>query len=257
MTNCDAEGVDVVLSKRSVFGIVLFLVTPIVINYALLSWRAPGVNGDEGDWLGFFANFVGVIGAVAIAIFQFRKQRELDRERDIEQNRSYVDIQDFSGPMMLVDVKTHENSRIISTEGYEHLKKALPRTNYKGSEIPYLKISHYGTAPIITRCNIEVEYIYQQNGIRKPDTVNYFLASIEQGVEIYIPLVPVGSDENSTIDMVSLTFEYVTLKGERLKLVRKYNSITETLFGEKNEIIYSEELQAANWIYPNKINNSK
>lgn len=244
-------------SKKTTIVIGLFLFVPIVFNYAFLSWRAPGVNGEVGDWIGFYANFIGVIGAVAIAIFQFKKQRELDQERDIEQNRSYVDIQDFRGPMMLVNVKTHENSRIISTEGYEYIMTESSPPMYKREKIPYLKISHYGTAPVITRCIISVDYTYQQNGVRKPQNEVYFLATIEQGVEIFLPLVPIGTDLNSSIDMVSLTFEYTSLKGERLKLVRKYNSTTETLFGENNKIIYTEELKTANWIYPNKIINSK
>ncbi|MFD2117275.1 hypothetical protein ACFSTH_13050 [Paenibacillus yanchengensis] len=240
------------LSRNTIIAIISFLVIPVLINYFLLSWRAPRVNGSEGDWLGFLANYIGLIGAVVIAVIQFTKQRESDIKKDIEQNRSYVDIQDFNAKLMLVDTKTHENSRIIMTEGFESLlmKPVIPE--YENLKISYLKISHYGTAPIIINCNIEVQYNYILDGVQKHKGEKYSLASIEQGIEVFVPLVPIESTQGMSIEMVSLKFEYSTLKNERLKLIRLYNPTIETLYGEKEEVIYCEELKLVNWIFPNK-----
>ncbi|MED1785821.1 hypothetical protein P4V43_28880 [Brevibacillus fortis] len=37
------------------------IATPIVLNYGLFTWSAPGVVGDANSWLGFLANYSGGI----------------------------------------------------------------------------------------------------------------------------------------------------------------------------------------------------
>lgn len=58
-----------------------------MLNYALFSWQAPGVNADESAWLGFFANYVGLISAVCIALYQQYTQRKKDKEDELDQKK--------------------------------------------------------------------------------------------------------------------------------------------------------------------------
>ncbi|MHA7963515.1 hypothetical protein ACX93W_05160 [Paenibacillus sp. CAU 1782] len=243
--------------KKAVIYIILFISIPIIINYGLLSWRAPGVNGDVGDWIGFFANFLGVIGAVVIALYQLKKQKEHDEKKDIENNRSFVDVHDFRAPMMLIDVKTHENSRIVMTEGYELLKKSLLPREYRKLQVPYFKISHHGSGPFITNCSIKINLSYVINDNKHTDEWDFYLASIEKDVEIFIPLVPLEIPVGVTIDMNVFIFKYVTVKGEKLTLYRDYKDDLEFLRDEHGNNIYMNPLKTVDWIYPNKIVNKK
>ncbi|MBO2943568.1 hypothetical protein JJQ72_06200 [Paenibacillus sp. F411] len=243
--------------RRITLGICFVLIIPIAINYGLLSWRGPGVHGSTGEWLGFFANFLGVLGAVLIALFQFRKQRELDEQREIENNRSYVDIQEFRATMMLVGVKTHENSRIISTNEFEKLKNKLHTEEYKSYQVPYLKISHYGIAPVITDCHIQLKVSFVMNDSEQIETYDFFVGAMEKDIELFIPLIPPGGKANGTTAVKEyVKFDYVSLRGEQLTLIVDYKSNTEVLYtnrDSKQDLIYKSALKSVNWVFPNKI----
>ncbi|MNW41194.1 hypothetical protein D3C74_183240 [compost metagenome] len=247
--------------NKTVFGIILFLVTPIIINYGLLSWRAPGVNGEVGDWLGFFANFLGVIGAVLIAIYQFIKQRESEQKQDIENNRSYVDIQDFSATLMLIGVNTHVNSRVIKTDGYDELLKSFPPKHYGRIRVGYLKIAHYGIPELIFDCRISLDLSYDRNGIQVKETLDVNIGVIEKGVEIFIPLTLKKMDEGKEIELDTVVLNYSTLKGERLQVYRDYISKKEILYSliddSKKQVIFEYDMKQIGWSYPNKIDQSK
>ncbi|GAS82409.1 hypothetical protein [Paenibacillus amylolyticus] len=238
----------------------LILSIPVFINYGLFSWEAPGLNGDSGDWLGFLANFLGLIGAVLIALFQMKEQKDGELVRDIESNRSYIDVQDFTAPLMLKGVVTHENSRIIQTDGYDALVKRFRSNEYKEISVGYLKMAHYGTAELIFDCSFSLSFSYLKNGIKVSDTESVSIGVFEKGIEIFIPLVPEGIDKGVEIELFTVTIDYSTIKGERLQLHRDYVSKKETLYSIVNNAkntIFEYDMKMINWIYPNKIDHTK
>ncbi|WP_148499982.1 hypothetical protein [Paenibacillus ihumii] len=247
-------------NKYALF-IILLLAAPILINYGLLSWRAPGVQGTSEAWIGFFANFLGLIGAVFIAFYQFRKQKEKEDEQDRVNNRSFVVIHDFNATLMLVGVVTNENSRIILTPWYEILRKTVKKEKYGTTKIPYLKVSHFGNPPIITDCSIKARIRYIEKNDYKIDELDISIGVIERDVEVFIPFTPLEADPGTKIFIEEVTFDYSTLKGERLRITRDFEKNTErleVLHGKiKGEIIYEHKMKSANWVYPSKIDHSK
>ncbi|PAD31444.1 hypothetical protein [Paenibacillus sp. 7523-1] len=240
--------------------IILILLIPVVINYGLLSWKAPGLNGDTGDWLGFLANFLGLIGAVLIALYQFKKQREIDQEKNIEQNRSYVDIQDFNATLMLKGVTTHENSRVIRTEGYDLLLKEAEIDQYGGIKVGYLKIAHFGIPELIFNCSISIDASICRSGVYDEETLNVNVGVIEKGVEIFIPLQPLRGDQGKEIILEKVIFNYSTLIGERLQIFRDYINRKEVLYSINNDlktVLFEYDMKQVGWTYPNKIDHSK
>lgn len=84
------------LTKREFLTIGAFvIVTPLVLNYILFTWRAPWVYGDGNVWLGFWGNysggFVGALVAMWIANRQASEQRKVLKQQ-IEDQRT-LDIE--------------------------------------------------------------------------------------------------------------------------------------------------------------------
>lgn len=239
--------------KYSIY--VVLLLVPVIINYVILSWRAPGVNGDANAWLGFFSSYIGLIGAVSIAVYQINKQKQREDQNDREANRSYVLLQDFSAPVKLINVRTHENSRLIETEGYKELLEYVPKDQYEYTSTAYLKISQYGNPEVISDCKIYT-IVGQEDG---PDiNIDVNLGIIEKGIEVFIPLVPPGVSRGSRyLRLSKVTIEYSTIRNERLNLVHDLIEQKDTLkLIESNgdeQVLYEYGLLGVKWIYPNKM----
>ncbi|QDS35852.1 hypothetical protein [Brevibacillus brevis] len=62
--------------------VLLIFATPILINYFLLTWRAPFVFGDANSWLGFLANYSGGIIGGLVAFFAAKIQMDFQKERE-------------------------------------------------------------------------------------------------------------------------------------------------------------------------------
>ncbi|MNI75529.1 hypothetical protein D3C73_1316890 [compost metagenome] len=126
--------------------------------------------------------------------------------------------------------------------------------------IPYLKISHYGSSPVITDCSILIRFSFEKSGIINNEILELFLGTIEKDIEVFIPLTPLELERKTYIDMESIIFNYTTLKGERLRFVRDYEMEKEHLervsLRSDDGFIYRNSLKTANWIYPNKIDNT-
>lgn len=63
----------------------LIIAVPMLINYLLLTWKAPFVNGDANSWLGFLANYSGGIIGGLVAFFAAKIQMDFQREREMRQ----------------------------------------------------------------------------------------------------------------------------------------------------------------------------
>ncbi|OME45309.1 hypothetical protein BSK59_32935 [Paenibacillus odorifer] len=246
------------LIKKYKIPILVFL-APVIINYSLFTWKAPGVFGDPKTWLGFLGSYLGVIGAIYLALFQIRKQREYDEKRDKEYNRSYVDMHEFQAPMMLEDVKTHENSRIINTPGYKHLLDIIPEKRYKNTKVSYYKLAHFGNSEVIVDCKFQTEVRFKSEDTWVFEKIEVNIGAIEKGVEIYIPLVPMNIQMGEEMMHDDAVFTYTTSKNERMKLSHNLITQKDELIvihtDAKIEVLYEYDLNGVEWIYPNKIIN--
>ncbi|MFE4352450.1 hypothetical protein [Peribacillus butanolivorans] len=237
------------------FGLYALLAAsiPVAFNYVLLSWKAPGLEGETSDWFSFFGNYLGFIGAVSIALFQMRKQNKRDFEQDLESKRSFIVVNDFNGRLKLENLKTHEDSRIIYTPGYKDILKRTGK-GYNTVDTTYLKLSHFGNSPIILDCKIFVD---SKNESGEAFQLNENIGVIEQGIEVFVPIVPPNAkiDELLTVDVIKI--EYKTLMNETMRYVidhltnKEYYCVVNVKGNEDK--IYEQEITSASWTYPNKI----
>lgn len=77
--------------KEFLIGTLLIIALPVVLNYLIFSWRAPGVNGD---WMGFLGSYLGaIIGVIVVYItarMQLNSQKVENRENKVFQVRPYL-----------------------------------------------------------------------------------------------------------------------------------------------------------------------
>ncbi|WP_340018388.1 hypothetical protein [Paenibacillus sp. FSL H3-0457] len=252
--------------KRFVYLILLIVGLPIVLNYALFSWQAPGVNADESAWLGFFANYVGLISAVCIALYQQYTQRKKDKEDELDQkkkeedrlkrdNRSYIVLHDFNSNLRLKNVKTHENSRIIETEGYRKLVDSLNKTTGASDTFntSFLKLSHYGNPEVILDCRVFLQTKTSEGNL---GNFKVDIGVFEKGIEIFIPIVPINAYVGDTIEIIEVKVEYSTLSNEKVHYIHSLpekKDICKIIYDGKEEILYEFHLDESSWIYPNKL----
>jgi len=239
---------------------IIVALAPIIINYLLFTWRAPGVVGKLSDWFTFLGSYLGLIGAVYIALFQMKVQKQNEIQREVINNRSYVLLQEFGATLMLVGANTHENSRIIKTKGFEHLLRSTHKEHYKSTKVGYIKISHHGGSEVIYNCEVTIKFNYEHEGQIKNEDMNFNIGAIEKGTEVFIPLFPYGY-KRGKIETKYVSFEYSTLVGERLYLVMDFVSKKERLeslsINSEPEKIYEIEMKETGWVFPNKIDHSK
>lgn len=231
-------------------GLLLF---PAIINYGVLTWRAPGVVGDTSHWLSFLGSYLGLIGAIVIAVYTIQKQKEQTERKEIEDNRSYIVVHDFSAPLKLKNVITNENSRIIETEGHKDLENRVSLS--ENVIVSYLKISQFGNPELIINCQIHIDCRVDVSFEKYEINVN--LGSFEKGAEIFIPLLPPGHERGEEILLDEVVIEYTTLKQERLQLIHDQLNKKETLNLIRNsrveKVLYEFELNQVKWTYPNKL----
>ncbi|GIO03003.1 hypothetical protein J5TS2_36710 [Brevibacillus halotolerans] len=231
-------------------GLLLF---PAIINYGVLTWRAPGVVGDTSQWLSFLGSYLGLIGAIVIAVYTIQKQKEQTERKEIEDNRSYIVVHDFNAPLKLKNVITNENSRIVETEGYKDLKDRV--SSSENVPVSYLKISQFGNPELIINCQIHIDCRVDVSFEKYEINVN--LGSFEKGAEIFIPLLPPGLKMGQEVLLDKAVIEYTTLKQERLQLIHDPLNKKETLNLISNnridKVLYEFEMNQVEWTYPNRI----
>lgn len=230
----------------------MIIASPVLINYLLLTWRAWRVNGGTDAWIGFFGSYLGLIGAVGVALFQFKTQRDKEIQQDKVNNRSFISAHDFSAPVDLRRVVTHENSRLIETQQYTEFKDWMEQTNpnYKGA-IAYYKISQFGAPDIIMDCKI-VAVIVPKG--KAPIRIETHVGIVEKGIEIFLPVtMKVISD----IEVHELIIDYRTIRDEKMRYYSNPQTKIEKHLVIKpdgsEEVIMKNESRQATWIYPKKL----
>jgi hypothetical protein len=235
------------------------LLAPIGVNILLFIPSFGTSYGEALDWLGFFGNYSGgIIGGIVaflIASSQIKTQNEEVEKNNIESSRSYIILEEFFGPVNLKDVVTHQNSKILSNEYYDGIKKD-PSSN--GMSIPFYKIHHSGLPEIILDCEITAYLLGENNDMERttsPYIIKSHISVLEKNVELFIPIAKVGSNY---VYPKKVTVIYSTIHKERIHYEYDVDRQLETHDllndkGEKEKELYKVALQGVEWIYPSKI----
>jgi|GEM_PF-6447857 len=244
------------MNKKNILFYGLIILIPVFVNYGLFSWTAWGLNGNQSDWFTFFGNYLGFIGAIGIAVIQIKKLKERDNEQDIESGRSFIVVNDLRGPLKLKNLITHENSRIIDTPGYIDIQRRIEKDKINHSDVTttFLNLSQFGNSPVILDCKISVDYKEKNN---KQHNIKVNIGVVEQGIEVFIPITPVGAKSGEEIEVAIIEIQYKTLKNETIKYVINHLTNKEyccTFIGEKEgPMLFEQEITSATWTYPNKL----
>lgn len=234
----------------------IILAIPVILNYTIFSWGAKGVQGNLSDWFSFLGNYLGLIGAVSIALLQMRRQKDRDIEQDIESKRSYVVAHNFEANLKLDRVKTHQDSRILETEAYKKLLHRHPLTN--DVKTSFLRLVQYGNSPVILDCKISVDTKYADNTVHK---LRENIGVMEHGVEFFVPVVPPHAKLNEDISVELIVIEYKTLINEALKFVINHETNKEYYCSvDKDGIehtLFEQEISKSSWTFPNKTEKRK
>jgi hypothetical protein len=233
--------------KNKILSIsILAILAPLILHFSLFTWNFKGV---DGDWLGFFGSYFGLLGAFAIASMQFNKQKTKEDQSDIINNRSFMAVHEFQAPIGIKRIKTHENSRIIETDEYIEFQKWIEESKYSISNISYYKLMQFGLSEVIFDC----EFILNIRSVdgKRNFRIGVNLGVIEKGIEIFIP-VAIKNEQVVLID--SILIEYTTMKGERIRFVHDLINKVETHSSITfNKPIMEYNIQGSKWIYPNKL----
>jgi hypothetical protein len=244
-----------IFMKVNVIGICILIC--FVATFFILPIHNPFFKsyGLIDSWIqlygGIFGNIIGgIIGgyvAFLIATHQINKQKE----NESENYRSYITGQHMTSKLALDDLKTPMNSRILYTEELEDLLTNPALKGEKDKELQFYKFEHYGLSDIILDCVIEIEFTTKNcNDIIR---VNANSGVVEKGIELFIPLSRKGRMD---LSFLKVTFEYTTIKGERLRYFNTAESEGHLLVkpNGKTKIINVLKRTINNdWIYPNRI----
>jgi hypothetical protein len=230
---------------------------PIIINYGLLTWRMPGVITESNPWLAFLGSYLGFIGAISIALMNTNNQQKRNDQIDKESRRSFVVVNDFTAPLTLHNVSTHENSRLIETENYTTFLENN-KDNKKDINITFLKLAHFGNSEVILDCHIEVDYKVDTSQKTQNVHINVNIGIVEKGIEIFIPLIipEIQEGDNFLIDVIKI--EYKTLMNEKLRYVINHENNTEYYSiinkdGKPTPLFELDNTSGSTWIYPQKL----
>lgn len=235
-----------------IWVLVCISIAPFIVNL-LLSFSTPITFGN--DWQGFFGSYIGsIIGGLTaffIAYFQIEKQKKLNNEKELQDNRSYIIAEEFVAPIDLSNTKHKEFSRIILNNYYEKFKSNFTNTQLKTKNIPYYKISHSGTPEIILDCSVEFK-LAEDEEYKKTYEVKSHIGIFDKNIDVFIPLVKV---KDGNVYVRSVKVEYFTIKGEKMQYFVDVDKQEERhiLFSKDNlEItLFQFKLNSSNWIIPN------
>ncbi|SDZ84795.1 hypothetical protein [Bacillus nitratireducens] len=98
----------------------IFVVVPVILNYALFTWRAPQTYGDGDTWLGFWGNYSGAFVGALVALWIARKQaveqkeilkQQLDDQKKQELAKEARNLKVIQAPALLQ--VQHEMKRML------------------------------------------------------------------------------------------------------------------------------------------------
>ncbi|MFD1357666.1 hypothetical protein ACFQ4X_07085 [Fictibacillus halophilus] len=237
----------------------IILLIPIIINYGLLSWTAPGVSTNTNPWLAFLGSYLGFIGAISIALLNTNNQQLRNEQIDKEGKRSLVVVNDFFAPMTLHNINTHENSRLIETENYSEFSE-IHKHDKDTINISFIKLSHFGNSDVILDTEITIQYrLHEAATIHE---VQVHIGIMEKNIEVFVPLIVpnIKQEEHLLVDVI--TVNYKTLMNEKFKYIIDHLQCNEFYYivNEDNTETPLYELNntsGSTWIYPKKLEKIK
>lgn len=222
-------------------SILLVIAVPIAINYLLMTWAAPNLNGDTSDWFGFLSNYSGGIigGFVALAIA--REQTKNERERRIIEQRSFL-----SASTIQINFKDDdkfgrkEKNRILLTDSYKKLLATDEETSY-------YSIIRYGGSDIVMNCKFTIIVGVDKN-FDSCDTIKAWVDFFEKDEEILIPLC---SSKLGTYQpwIKEIQVEFITTGDEKVKFTQSEIELTRKhiFYDGEKEHTFEQETVYTSW----------
>jgi len=234
--------------------IILVASAPILINYLLFTWRAPGLVGESSDWFVFLGSYLGFIGAISIALAQFKKEKESELEKQKINKRGYIVAQEINAGVPLQIIDPNKGARVIKTQNYNKFINALKSNNNPRSlnNYRYMRINLHG-CDLILGCEVIAEFTVENlSGEKYKEELKSFVGLIEKGAEVYLPIFPFNDETGIEYSINSLKFTYTTIENESLILVKDYEKNKETLsikLNGKETKIYKTDYKPVEWHY--------
>ncbi|CEG30032.1 hypothetical protein [Peribacillus simplex] len=155
-------------------------------------------------------------------------------------------LPNFSSP---INSLTTINDLLLSRSCSEKAEK-----RYNTINTTYLKLSHFGNSPIIMDCKVIVEY---KNKGGNTFELKENIGVIEQGIEVFVPIVTLNAKVNESLTVKVIKLEYKTLMNETIRYVINHITYKEyycvvNVNGNEDKI-YEQEITSSSWTYPNKI----
>lgn len=201
-----------------------------------------------GGILSMLGGIVGAMGAYFIAVHQINKEKEALEKSDIEANRSFIILDEFSAKPKLRNVITNSESKVLSTSAYEE-----NREKYPDDMIPFYRIRHAGKSELILDCKVEINFDVNMHQSVSNET--FYIHLIEKGTEIFIPLNLADEEDVSYPESLKLT--YKTMKDETILFDYnvKAGYIKHILLDEVGgqSLMHEMKMQKANWVLPAKL----
>lgn len=221
-------------NRKLVIFLSIPVLIPVLINYLLLTWHFPGVQGKEEDWLGFFSNYSGGIigGIVAFIVANHQVKTQMKEQIKNEEEIKYINQLPtllniiFELKEMKKSLKAAFAMRKIITEFNEH---------QSGKNIIVIEHAHYP--------------------LKKLNDENWLGIQLIQSVDFQKSLITLKNDYKKISDALSINideikFEITRLRGTGDKDINELLLKFEMTKGDKewaweklNEIDYVEVIE--------------
>lgn len=237
--------------KKNIYiAVIILVVLPIIVNILVTT---PGPVETDNDWIGFFGSYFGSIlgGLIAfyVAWIQIEAHRKSESKKELESNRAYIIVQEFSADIRLKNITSNENSRLILNDYYEEIKEQFN----KEISVTYYKIIIVGNAEAILDCDVYIK-ISNYNNPNETYEISSYIGIIAKGEEIFVPIANIKYQE---VHINFIRIRYKTLKGEKIEYVIDYDKRKENYFiieknNQRKALFEDIELKVSNWEYPFK-----
>ncbi|OQM47524.1 hypothetical protein B6A27_00320 [Anoxybacillus sp. UARK-01] len=226
--------------KNNWKSIVLVVAVPIAINYFLMTWKAPFLQGDSSDWLGFLSNYSGGIIGGIVALKVAREQTRNERERIKREHRSF-----FSASTIVFNFKDDdkwgrkEKRRILLTDSYKNLLATDKETSY-------YSVIRFGGSDVIINCKFKI-IVGSDKNFSNTDTIEAWVDFFEKDEEILIPLCSSKLGQYQPW-VKEIQAEYYTPANEKVKFIQsEVDNTRKHVFidGKEEHIIEHETIYTA------------
>lgn len=227
--------------KNNWKSLMLVIAVPIAINYFLMTWKAPFLQGDSSDWMGFLSNYSGGIIGGIVSLIIAREQTRSERERRKEELRSF-----FSASTIVFNFNDDdkfgrkEKSRILLTNSYKDLLAVEQKTSY-------YSVIRLGGSDVVMNCKFKI-IVGSDRSFSNTDTIEAWVDFFEKDEEILIPLCSSKLRQYQPW-VKEIQAEYYTPANEKVKFIQSEvdNTRKHVFFDGKEEHTIDHETVYTAW----------